>query len=841
MDERFLTESYPVSPPVYLRQAAFLRPEYLSLRSQAWLEHVPFAFALIEMLQPRTFVELGVYAGDSYCAFCQAIQWFGLTTRCHGIDSWSGDIHVGEIETTVLDELRSYHDPKYGGFSQLLQSRFTQAACHFADHSLDLLHIDGCHTYEAVRADWQTWQSKLSERGVVLFHDTQVRWQDFGVWHLWQELAECYPSFEFSHGHGLGMLLVGNDVPTTLREWTTLAAEERELVRGMYAALGQGVLREYELRRLQQERKDTSQFLPPKSSFPTEPTKRPFPLPTFPICPTIKKRTNLFRSISPWRTLASICRIGPGPFLRIAKSGLFDRAYYQTQYQTKKFDGWSALEHFLSDGWKHGLNPHPLFDCNYYREQHADVACAGVNPFLHFLQHGAAEGRNPHPCFDSDFYARQHTSLAKLPPLLHYLRHCQGDPHPLFDSAYYRNQCADLPENVSPLVHYLTEGGFQGLHPHPLFDSAFYLSNNPDVARARVNPLVHFLRHGWQEGRDPSPLFSLTNYLEANPEVKHQKMNPLLHYVLAQRLTKAVSASVTIPVAQELEQACQILGPCEEAFTSGLAIGAVLYCNPATEVETFLHSLPRSEHRRAKGKHRLLLHGNSSWSETQLASLVKDSNCHFSHTAENLGFARAHNRLMKQAFETGAEYYLAVNPDGLFHPDCIRNLVAMANQLQGKALLEAMQFPGEHPKRYDPCTLDTAWASGACLLIPRILWDTIGGFDENFFLYCEDVDYSWRARRAGFAVKICPRALFCHDTTDRPPSLERERAMLISGRYLAWKWGDVAFQKRMERELLARNLAHDTELPKWDERCRISDPGTIPDFAHLFHFGPARW
>ena len=199
----------------FITPAALLEPQHFSVPAP-WAGHIPFASWLVAVQKPETLVELGAYSGISYMAFCQAIKEQGLPTKAYAVDTWLGDAHAGAYGETIYQTLQREHDPRYASFSTLLRMTFDEALPQFSNGSVDLLHIDGLHTYEAVRHDFETWLPKMSQRGVVLFHDTNVFRDDFGVHRLWAELSVRYPSMQFSHSNGLGVLLVGAQQPPEL-------------------------------------------------------------------------------------------------------------------------------------------------------------------------------------------------------------------------------------------------------------------------------------------------------------------------------------------------------------------------------------------------------------------------------------------------------------------------------------------------------------------------------------------------------------------------------------------------------------------------------------------------
>ncbi len=172
-----------------------------------WSGHIPFACDLIATLRPSLFVELGTHTGESFFAFCQSIAESGVKCRAVAVDTWRGDAHTGAYDDGVFRDVETYARENYGSFAALLRMTFDEANPKFDDGQIDLLHIDGLHTYDAVRHDFDTWWPKVKPGGVVVMHDSFDRHHGFGVWKLLEELRAEFPVSEFFHSHGLGIVV----------------------------------------------------------------------------------------------------------------------------------------------------------------------------------------------------------------------------------------------------------------------------------------------------------------------------------------------------------------------------------------------------------------------------------------------------------------------------------------------------------------------------------------------------------------------------------------------------------------------------------------------------------
>jgi len=125
----------------------------------------------------------------------------------------------------------------------------------------------------------------------------------------------------------------------------------------------------------------------------------------------------------------------------------------------------------------------------------------------------------------------------------------------------------------------------------------------------------------------------------------------------------------------------------------------------------------------------------------------------------NSGPSKGHNIL---GTECTTDFMQIMNPDIIVAPDFFDHILEPFSRPDVGAV-EARQTPIEHPKEYDTETGETSWAATACLLVRTDIFHILYGFDsESFFMYCDDVDFSWRIRLMGKKIIYQPLACAFH-------------------------------------------------------------------------------
>jgi len=177
-----------------------------------WSGHRNFAYDYICFKKPQKIVELGSYYGCSAFAFLQAIKDKSLDSEFYGIDTWQGDNFTKkDYQEDIYTHYKRIQDTCFHNQNaNMVRMTFGKAIEMFVDKSIDLLHIDGSHTYEDVKHDFLLWKDKVREDGVVFFHDIgndKLLGEVMGSHIFWEEVKQKYAhTIEFPFSFGLGVL-----------------------------------------------------------------------------------------------------------------------------------------------------------------------------------------------------------------------------------------------------------------------------------------------------------------------------------------------------------------------------------------------------------------------------------------------------------------------------------------------------------------------------------------------------------------------------------------------------------------------------------------------------------
>lgn len=1087
-----------------LTPSSFWSPLYLE--ESAWLDHGAFAFWLIEATRPRTFVELGTHGGYSYFTVCQTVKALGLPTKCYAVDTWQGDEHAGFYDESIYRRVHDHNERHYASFSRLVSATFAEALSHFPDGSIDLLHIDGRHFYEDVKEDYETWRVKLSDRAVVFFHDINVRERNFGVFKLWEDVKAQYPSFDFLHGHGLGIIGYGKNLPAGILPLFKAAKDVRTLadVRQAYGRLGAAFKAQFEAAQTREDLTEKWQAQKTRAEA-LEVENREL---------VAKTRQHVDELTAAWKGQEERANALQAETLNLGHQLTAQAAEFNSQLENAADHFKRTTEYFEGQLKKqaNSANEHLKRTTHDFELQlraqaktlNAEIAAVTENMLLQIRAHehradalqaqvdardlaisrlqssfswritkpvrfasrlmgkafravrrplrivgGLLYRYTPLPTsikarivslllhlfaplvrntgFYNTWFERRRLSAQALmlgegaagapkevaraieidysaavpfiyptldieaPRLAVFLHLFHENLGPEFQR-HLRNIpfsfdlfiTTDSPAKVNIITRQFTDWnlgqvtvrvtpnrgrdiapkllGFREvydrypfvLHLHSkVSDHAGVLANwrgalletligSPEIVtsvfdafarRSDIGMIApqhfevvrHWINWGgnfktaealarrmgenalsmdkvvdfpsgsmfWARSAALKPLLDLNLTVDDFEEEKGQIDGTIAHAIerlyfyvceragfgwmkIAPRaLYPQTPAILTINTPANLgvfvnDYGLKLTGPnlppqreahpapalaprvlidrlqsralgCDMEVdpTAKVCVGIVTYNNTANQlrrvVDSARHALKHAGLARAA---RISLIDNGTSSEILLREAdVGGDLLHYLPSAGNIGFGAAHNRLMADWFAAGGDFYIATNPDGAFHPECVIALMQMMRTHGNRALIEAMQFPAEHPKVYDPYTFETPWTSGACLVIPRALYEQTGGFDETFFMYCEDVDFAWRAKALGFAVRICPRALFLHEVTNREPAPRTLKMIYGSGIILARKWGDPDFEAKLVGEL--EDLGG--EAPAQQPAPVLGEWRRIADFKHHFTFAKMRW
>lgn len=753
-------------------------------RPFSWVEHIPFAFFLVEFLRPSVIVELGAHTGNSFNGFCEAVQRTGSSTQCFAVDTWQGDEHAGAYDSSIYDALSAYQKEHYESFASLLRMTFDEALPQFENKSIDLLHIDGLHTYEAVKHDFDTWLPKVAPGGIILFHDIVVRENNFGVWRLWEEIQQSFRTAEFSHGYGLGVVFVPGARDKEHDQLHDLLS--RESTKQTLATLGRMVLLEAENATLKSEQQEalyaqSAQMLEQIAAHMSD-------VSTLEPIEIFKKLVEALKSDRS-TTGVRVAETQLFHLLSSLKDGIRDR---DAQRRADSAQISELLRIVREQKEHHTVRNEALARAS--RNQEVLVSATVKDDSI---SEGARLGeRSPSPnrlTFRQSVKVVAH-DLAAVPVLR---------KRPEFDVGHYSPALQHCKGGrLLSILHYQLIGWKKGRNPSAVFDTAWYRDFHKDVGATLCSPLAHYVKHGICEGRAISEadekrrrdedLAHRVNQLGTRlREIPGMALDleSICSELIALRddMTRDARAGSTMNPGEILRKVADIKVDLLEAealrapYDDAPEISVVIpVFNQIRSTLSCIHSLVRH---RSKYSFEIIVVDDCSTDFT-VPACGSIPELRIVHKERNSGFIDSCNRGARVA---RGKKVVFLNNDTFVLPGWLDNLTETFENIPSVGLVGSqLLYPdgtlqeaggiiwrdgqawnygrNQHAARGEFNYLrDVDFCSGASIMIHRELFLSLGGFDSHYSpAYCEDVDLAFKVRERGLRVLYQPFSRLIH-------------------------------------------------------------------------------
>lgn len=165
-------------------------------------------YEIVKHFRPRRVVELGTYEGFSACAMALALRDLGEGGTVRAVDTWEGDPNTHAYNSDEVYQRFSNLRKELGLEDVIVPLRMTfEKASQVIEPGIDILHIDGWHTYRAVSTDFKQFRPLLAPGAIVMFHDVNNPLFR-GMRLFWRRVSWTYPSVLIPYSSGLGIIQV---------------------------------------------------------------------------------------------------------------------------------------------------------------------------------------------------------------------------------------------------------------------------------------------------------------------------------------------------------------------------------------------------------------------------------------------------------------------------------------------------------------------------------------------------------------------------------------------------------------------------------------------------------